>query len=299
VETDASGRPFTPQRIESSGDHALTVRQSTEDDVPGIMLLFESLSAEDAHRRFFSLIKVTDDFVRPWVQRCRDDGLGLVIVDDGSDGRIVAEAGYVLLPNGDADFAITVAPDRRGGLGSCLLDVLERAAAERGVRNLEADILTENRAMLALARRHGYATNGDTDYSVLHVIIGTEGCGPVWPPQPNGPKLLVEKPGSRWPGRAAAMAAGFDVLVCGLREQCPTLRGEPCPLADEADAIVVAFPRRDPRGRQLVRAHRRARGRVPVVLAPAAAEGRTECGLVSGRTNAALRAQLASVLRHD
>ena len=184
----------------------LTVRAATKADVAGIRALYEGLSAEDSHRRFFAAIRVTDALVRTWVERCRDGGLGLVaVVDDGeASSRVVADAGYVLQPNGDGEFALTVAADRRGWLGPYLLDVLVEAAAERGVRNLEADILTENRVMLSLVRRRGYVTDGDTDFLVVHVVIGTEGHGPVWPSKPHGRKLLVEKPGGRWEGRQRA-----------------------------------------------------------------------------------------------
>ena len=294
---------FTPVEIALQGDHVLTVRTATEADIAGIRALYEDLSAEDSHRRFFSAITVTDALVRTWVERCRDGGLGLVaVVDDGeASRRVVADAGYVLQPNGDGEFALTVAADRRGWLGPYLLDVLVEAAAERGVRNLEADILTENRAMLSLVRRRGYVTDGDTDFLVVHVVIGTEGHGPVWPSKPHGHKLLVEKPGGRWDGRQRALRAGFDVLVCGFREDCPALQGRPCPLADEADAIVVAFPAGDSRGRKLRRAHERLHSGLPILVTPCPTGAAHEAGsqLVSGSPSAALKAQLAEALGGD
>jgi hypothetical protein len=294
---------FTPIEIDVQDDHVLTVRAATKADVAGIRVLYEGLSAEDSHRRFFAAIRVTDSLVRRWVERCRDGGLGLVaVVDDGGpSSRVVADAGYVLQPNGDGEFALTVAADRRGWLGPYLLDVLVEAAAERGVRNLEADILTENRVMLSLVRRRGYVTDGDRDFLVVHVVIGTEGHGPVWPSKPHGRKLLVEKPGGRWEGRKRALHAGFDVLVCGLREDCPALQGRPCPLAEEADAIVVAFPPGDTRGRKLRRAHERLHSSIPVVVTPSPTGGAREtgCQLLSGSPSAELRAQLAEALGGD
>jgi L-amino acid N-acyltransferase YncA len=295
---------FTPIEIDVQDDHVLTVRAATKADAAGIRALYEDLSAEDSYRRFFAAIKVTNALVRKWVERCRDDGLGLVaVVDDGdASSRVVADAGYVLQPNGNGEFALTVAADRRGWLGPYLLDVLLDAAAERGVRNLEADILTENRVMLSLVRRRGYVTDGDRDFLVVHVVIGTEGHGPVWPSKPHGRKLLVEKPGGRWDGRKRALHAGFDVLVCGVREGCPALQGLPCPLADEADAIVVAFAPGDSQGHKLWRAHERLHSSVPVVVttpSPAGVAREAGCQLVSGRPSAALRSQLAEALGAD
>ena len=75
---------FTPIEIDVQDDHVLTVRAATKADVAGIRALYEGLSAEDSHRRFFAAIRVTDSLVRRWVERCRDGGLGLVaVVDDG------------------------------------------------------------------------------------------------------------------------------------------------------------------------------------------------------------------------
>ena len=294
---------FTPVEIDLQDDHVLTVRAATEADVAGIRALYEGLSAEDSHRRFFSAIRVTNALVRTWVERCRDGGLGLVaVVDDGeassrwlptlgmsSNRTVTASSPSPSPPTGEAGSARTY-------WTSCV-----EAAAERGVRNLEADILTENRVMLSLVRRRGYVTDGDTDFLVVHVVIGTEGHGPVWPSKPHGRKLLVEKPGGRWDGRKRALHAGFDVLVCGFREDCPALQGRPCPLADEADAIVVAFPAGDSRGRKLRRAHERLHSSVPIVVTPSPTGAAREagCQLVSGSPSAALKAQLAEALGGD
>jgi hypothetical protein len=291
---------FEPIRIELSGAHELTVREMATPDVAGIRALYEGLSADDIHRRFFSTIRITDAVVARWVHRCRKHGFGLVaVLDEGEPGaEVVAEAGYVLVPDGDGEFAMTVTRERRGWLGPYLLDLLVDAAAERGVPNLEADILTENRTMLSLVRRRGYVTDGDEDFSVLHVVIGTSNRGPVWPSGGHGPRLLVEVPGSHWSGEGRAIHAGFDVLACGREgEECPALAGRPCPLAEGADAIVVALPPGDER-RQLLDAHARLHSVVPVVVSsPARVAGEPgTCRLASGSPTAELLESLRSVL---
>ena len=49
--------------------------------------------------------------------------------------------------------------------------------------------------MLSLVRRRGYVTDGDMDFSVVHVVIGTSAAGPVWAGPSRGNRLLVEKTG--------------------------------------------------------------------------------------------------------
>jgi hypothetical protein len=63
-----------------------------------------------------------------------------------------------MLPDGNGEFALTVAAGWRGWLGPYLLDAIVTAAAARGVPNLEADVLYENTRMLTLLASRGYVT---------------------------------------------------------------------------------------------------------------------------------------------
>ena len=262
---------------------SLLVRRATLDDVDGLLALYGDLSAEDCHARFFSGYRPTRAFLERWVRR-NDEG-GLVLVGEAADGAIVADVGYVLLPNGDGEFAISVAPHWRGWLGAYLLDLLAEEAAARGVPNLEAQILTTNRPMRALISRRGHAVTGHDGWSVVDVVIGTRGTVPSWPGARDRPRLLVEGAGGHWHAEEEAKKAGYQVVTCpgpAAREgrPCPLLSGGSCPLVDGADALVVALPTSDPRAAALLAAHRAASGR-PVVDERAGARPRVieELGL--------------------
>jgi RimJ/RimL family protein N-acetyltransferase len=245
-------------------------------DLDGVCRLYASLSEEDLRRRFFTPHLPAPEFFERWLQLPEIGGFGLVAVAEADgEATIVGEAGYAPLPDGDAEFAIAVTPGWRGGLGRSLLAALVEAAAARGVPNLEAEILTENRPMLGVVRRCGYATIDNDDFSVLRVTIGTGTSTPGWPPRRAGRRLLVEVPGARWSGTATARAAGYEVIACpgprgdgepGSASTCPLLRGERCPLVDGADAIVVALPADDPTTADLVAGHQRTAPGVPVIV---------------------------------
>ena len=64
------------------------------------------------------------------------------------------DAGDTLLPSGNGELAI-VGARKWQGVGPYLLDALVEMAAAAGVPNLEADVLTANRPMLALLRSRG------------------------------------------------------------------------------------------------------------------------------------------------
>ena len=222
-----------PVVIDLPAGGRLTVRQMAEDDIDGIDALYDGLSVEDRYRRFFSPF-VGSRFARSWFERTRDEGFALVaVVDDGGPGeRLVADIGYVVLPNGDAEFGLTVARDWRGWLGPYLLDLLVAVAAEHGILNLEADILAENRPMQTVVRRRGVVTMGDgEDFSVIRVAIAAASHDrPSWPATPGHHRLLVESSGGRWAHARDATHAGFEVMSCGGPDaRCPALEGRAVP----------------------------------------------------------------------
>jgi hypothetical protein len=274
------------RRLPLPKGRVLVIRAVSPEDVDGLVGLYDGLSLDDVYRRFFSGFHPDRTFLQRLVRAPERGGFGLVaVVSDGSggragagtgegDARIVAEATYEMLDNGNGELGITVASGWRGWLGPVLFDALLAAAAARGVPNLEADVLTTNRAMLALARWRGCAFIPRDDWSTVRVMIGTRGCMPTWPGPHDRPRVLVEVPGGRWAAAQVAQTAGLYVLTCpgpGARPACPALSGETCPLAAGADVIVVSSPRDDSRRDderwgELIEEHRRRHPGVPVCV---------------------------------
>ncbi|MBV8432634.1 MAG: GNAT family N-acetyltransferase [Solirubrobacterales bacterium] len=136
---------------------ALTVRAITQADIDGLDTLFGTLCEEDQYHRFFHLYNPDQKFLERMTRAEDEGGYRLVAVASGPQDALVAEAGYAILPDGDGEFTLTVAPGWQGWrLGSHLLDILVAAAAARGVPNLQADIMLDNTRMLALLSRRGY-----------------------------------------------------------------------------------------------------------------------------------------------
>jgi hypothetical protein len=149
----------------------LTVRTVTETDLEGLNALFEGLSDEDRYHRFFNLYHPDRKFLEQMTRAEDEGGYRLVAVVSGPKDSLVAEAGYAILPDGDGEFALTVASGWRGWLGPYLLDALVAAAAARGVPNLQADILLDNLRMLALVSHRGYTTLDRDQFSEVRVAI--------------------------------------------------------------------------------------------------------------------------------
>lgn len=160
----------------------LVIRPVTSGDVDALSDLYGGLDVDSLHRRFFTIYHPKREFFERMATVDARGGCGLVaeVIDrPGGPGRIVAEAGYELLPTGDGELAITVEDGWRGWLGPYLLDALLEAAAARSVPHLEADVLATNGPMLALLRARGHHVIPSGDPAVVRAVIDTAAPAPA------------------------------------------------------------------------------------------------------------------------
>jgi RimJ/RimL family protein N-acetyltransferase len=151
---------LVPDRITLQTGKQVLVRALRPDDGPGLAQAFEQLSETSRYRRFFtvkphlseqSLAYFTD------VDHYNHEALVAVALDSG---QLVGVARFIRDPRepDQADVAVTVIDSwQRHGLGTVLLRQLAQRAAEEGLRHFTAEILADNRPMLTLAHRLGYA----------------------------------------------------------------------------------------------------------------------------------------------
>lgn len=233
------------RRIALSEQRTLVLRALEMGDVDGLVALYDGLDSDARYRRFFSMYRPRRKFFEHLAAVADRGGAGLVaeVVEPGSATRLVAEASFELLPNRNAELAMTVAAAWRGWLGPYLLDALCEVAAAHGVPNLESDVLLSNGPMLALLRSRGQVVVPHDDWTTLRVIISTAGWVPSWPDEGAGLRVLIEGTDSEWRSRSDDATADLLVLACpgpkDRRHPCPALTGAACPLAAGADVIVV------------------------------------------------------------
>lgn len=270
-------------RMQLPGGRHLTVRRETPHDAAGLVAMYDRMGADDLYCRFFTAHRPPDAFIERMTHVHDRGGVGLVAVMDRGRGRrrLVGEASYELLTDGDGELGIAVDRDARGWLGPYLLELLIRMAADRGVPALEADVLMSNRRMLALLRARGYVVLDHFDSpATLRVSVATAGPAPAWPGPHDRPRLLVEIPGGQWHLAAAMEKRGFQVVACPGPDRggpvCRPLYGRPCPLAAGADVILEA--QTGTLAKVLAGAHPRLHPGVPTCAVPRpgeqAADGR-------------------------
>jgi hypothetical protein len=206
-------------------------------DASELRLLYDALDTDDRHLRFFSSYHPGPRFFADLttVERPRGARFVAVLHAPPSEDRVVGEAGYGVLPDGNGELAMTIERGSRGWLGPYLLEAVAESAAASGVPNLEADVLTVDGPMLGLLRSRGSVVMEHDGWSVVRLLIGTGGRRPTWPASGDRLRVLVEG------------------------------AGQPCPLAAEADVIVVSRPP-DDGWLDLMRAHAELHPGVPVCI---------------------------------
>lgn len=140
------------------GGQRLTLRPVLPQDDDGVADLFRNLSEASRRNRFFrSLRELPPALLHNFTCVDYHAHLALVATVHAEHGEaVVAEARYILVAPGKAEFAVTVADEWQGqGIGTLLLSRLVSRAEEEGVTHLFGDVLAGNEAMRRLARRAG------------------------------------------------------------------------------------------------------------------------------------------------
>lgn len=141
------------------------------EDGETVLSAFEKLDPESVYTRFFTYKKsLSDAEVRQLTEIDPNHVAALVVTDGGKligGGRYIADDQHK-----SAELAFLTGPDYRGrGLASLLLKHLQRIGREQGIEKFEAEVLTQNAAMLAVFRRSGLPMQTQIEGNVTHVKL--------------------------------------------------------------------------------------------------------------------------------
>lgn len=140
------------------------MRPIQEEDLPGYVAFLEKLDSETTFLLWEpGERKVNPDVLRERIrQQDQTDGLRLVAVEDGAIiGFLVVRRGASRRVSHRADFVIGVL--RRGwgrGIGTRMLNALEKWALEQGVWRLELGVMAHNERAIRLYEKFGYVREG-------------------------------------------------------------------------------------------------------------------------------------------
>lgn len=176
----------------------LRMRALEASDREGLIALFNRCSPETIRYRFLRLLtSLPDSLLNQLIEVDGKRHVALVVIQgEGAEERIVAVGRYIAEPPepkrgaGGARGAVPDAVDavsddaapevaevsflvedsmQKRGIGTILLDALAEIAREHNIKRFAADVLADNRTMLSVFRKAGYAVSSNVSYGVTHL----------------------------------------------------------------------------------------------------------------------------------
>jgi acetyltransferase len=176
-------RPYPVQYVvpwTAKNGMRVLLRPIGPEDEPAMARFHETLSDRSVYLRYFHMEKLTSRVAHErLISKCFIDyDREMALVADwvnpaGGQHEIIAIGRLTRLQGTkDAEVAVLVTDKfQHAGLGSELLDRLIQVARDEKLERVTATILMENLAMRALASRHGFKIQKDTDMDVVRAII--------------------------------------------------------------------------------------------------------------------------------
>jgi L-amino acid N-acyltransferase YncA len=152
-----SSESVLPVEVSTAGDDAprlrdgsaIRIRHVTPEDEPALLAFMQRLSPESRRLRFFSPATNLDEAARWAAGADGTDHIGVVALDPRE--QILAHAACVRMYGPRAEVAVEVdETHRHQGLATILITRLAREAEQQQIRHFVAEVLPDNREMLAV-----------------------------------------------------------------------------------------------------------------------------------------------------
>jgi len=142
------------------------LRPITPQDAEALQRMHVAQSPESTLLRFFEpMPRLTEELLQQFTHVDHTNQVAIVAL---IGGEIVGLANYARVDARQAEVAFNISDAHQGrGLGSVLLEHLAAAARERGIHRFAADILSQNRKMVAVFLDAGYEVTHHFDQGVI------------------------------------------------------------------------------------------------------------------------------------
>lgn len=152
----------------------VTIRALRPDDRAEFLAAVGRSSPQSLYRRFFAPKHgFTEDEIRFFLNVDFVDHVALVaLVEEGGRLVIVGSGRYIILRPGKAEVAFVVVDQYHGqGIGAALMHHLVTIARESGLKELVAEVLHQNVAMLRVFQKSGVQVSTKHEAGVAHVTL--------------------------------------------------------------------------------------------------------------------------------
>jgi RimJ/RimL family protein N-acetyltransferase len=150
------------------------IRALRPEDRAGLLAAVDRTSDQSLYRRFFGFKRsFTDQEVDFYVNVDFVGHVALVaVLQEDSRPVIVGGSRYIVVQPGQAEVAFAVDDAHQGkGIGTALMRHLAAIARSAGLKELVADVLPENTAMLKIFRASGLGIRTGQEPDATHVVL--------------------------------------------------------------------------------------------------------------------------------
>ena len=156
------------------------IRALRPDDRDGLIAAVGRVTAQSLYRRFFSVKRhFTEQETSFFVNVDFTSHVALVaVISEGGRPVIVGGGRYIVVGEGRAEIAFAILDEYQGqGIGAALLRHLVIIAREAHLRELVAEVLPENVAMLSVFEKCGLPLRKKREARVVQVVLELNPAG--------------------------------------------------------------------------------------------------------------------------
>jgi RimJ/RimL family protein N-acetyltransferase len=150
------------------------IRALRPDDRADMLVAIGRTSAQSLQRRFFAPKKgFSEREMASFLDIDFESHVALVAeIDEDGQPAIVGGGRYIVVQPGQAEVAFIVVDAYQGrGIGPILMRHLAILARDADLRELVAEVLPENRAMLKLFNKFGFRIDPKGSHQVIHLTL--------------------------------------------------------------------------------------------------------------------------------
>jgi RimJ/RimL family protein N-acetyltransferase len=155
-------------------DRPITIRALRSDDRAGMLAAIGRTSMQSLQRRFFVPKKGFSEREMAFFLDIDFESHVAIVAEIAEDGRSVIAGGgrYIVVQPGQAEIAFVVVDAYQGqGIGTILMRHLAVLARDAGLKELVAEVLPENTAMLKLFKKFGFRPDSKRSPQVVHLTL--------------------------------------------------------------------------------------------------------------------------------
>jgi ribosomal protein S18 acetylase RimI-like enzyme len=155
-------------------DRPIAIRALRRDDRAGMLAAIGRTSMQSLQRRFFVPKKGFSEQEMAFFLDIDFESHVAIVAEIAEDGHSVIAGGgrYIVVQPGQAEIAFVVVDAYQNqGIGTILMRHLAVLARDAGLKELVAEVLPENTAMLKLFKKYGFRTDSKKSLQVAHLTL--------------------------------------------------------------------------------------------------------------------------------